>query len=261
MEITRNNRIEVKLSTAQIVSRKCATGTNKMPVFTNNAVIIFGLISLSAFISSCSGGNQSSASTMSSSSPPGMENALALSESDWESQPDLMPVQRVNNFSVKYPYPFLMNEAATSQIRSAVNLNTQDLPSMSIYNSRSSCGIEEAGLAIGIYGKNIPINEDGAANGMVNNISTLSGIVSPESEITPTTVSGYSSRRISYRAKRYGAVIGVEAISIVDHKTNTTWVLQLLFGTPSSEDYSTLNSAKACANKILDSVAINNDPY
>lgn len=172
-----------------------------------------------------------------------------------------MPVQRVDRFSVKYASPFLINEKESRDMTAALEAKAPSLlQSIDIFTSRPSCGVGEARLVVGTYTQVAQLSIDSAANGSINQISTLSGITSPENTITLATVSGYPARRVSYRSKRWGGVLGAEFIVIVDLQTNTLWQLQLIFSARNTSDYASLNSAQSCARKILESVAIGAAP-
>ncbi len=166
-------------------------------------------------------------------------------------------VQHVGNFSISYASPFLINEQESLKFTSAAENQTPRIfQSISSYTSSPSCGLGEVRLIVGTYAEGTNVNIDGAAIGSVNQVSTLSGVTSPENTINPTTVSGKPARKISYRARRWGGVLGGEFLVIVDPLTNTFWQLQLIFSARSTNDYSALNSAQLCSQKILESVAI-----
>jgi len=170
-----------------------------------------------------------------------------------------MPAQHVAAFSINYDYPFLKNEKETQNMLSAVNAQSPGtFQSIAIYTSKPSCGLNEARLVVATYAQGVTADIDGAADGSISQISTLDGITSPESTVTPTTLSGLPARRISYRAKRWGGVLGGEFIVVSNPRTNTFWQLQLIFSARNTNDYAALSGSHSCAQKILESAAIEN---
>lgn len=189
---------------------------------------------------------------------PGRDSSGVAATTDQSREPDYqVPSQHVAAFSVNYEYPFIKNERETQNMASATNTQSPGtFESVAIYTSKPSCGVSEARLVVATYAQGVTTNIDGAADGSITQTSTLEGITSPESTVAPATISGLPARKVSYRAKRWGGVIGVESIVVSNAGTNTFWQLQLIFTARNTNDYTALSSAQSCAQKILESVAI-----
>lgn len=169
----------------------------------------------------------------------------------------LAPVQNVGSFSVQYAYPFLNNERETQNLASAVNVHYPGkFDEIVVYTSKPSCGVNEARLVVASYAQGMIMEIDSVAEGAINQVSTLDGIVDPESTIAAETISGLPARTISYRAKRWGGTIGFESIVILDKSSKNLWQLQLIFGAQNTSDFFALSGAMSCARKILKSVVV-----
>ena len=188
----------------------------------------------------------------------GHDSSGVAATTDQSREPNYQaPMQRVGAFSVNYEYPFLKNERETQNMASAANAQSPGtVESVAIYTSKPSCGVNEARLFVATYAQGVTANIDGAAEGSITQVSTLDGITSPESTVTPATISGLPARKVSYRAKRWGGVIGVDFVVVTNPRDNTLWQLQLIFTARNTSDYAALGSAQSCAQKILESVAI-----
>lgn len=166
-------------------------------------------------------------------------------------------VQHVAGFSVNYEHPFLKNERETQNMASSANAQSPGaLQSVAIYTSKPSCGISEARLVVATYAQGVTMNIDGAANGSIAQVSTLDGITNPESAVTPITISGLPARKVSYRAKRRGGVIGVDSIVVSAPSTNTFWQFQLIFVAGKTNNYAALSVPQSCAQEIFNSIVI-----
>lgn len=166
-------------------------------------------------------------------------------------------VQHVAGFSVNYEHPFLKNERETQNMASAASTQSPGaLQSVAIYTSKPSCGISEARLVVATYAQGVSMNIDGAANGSIAQVSTLDGIANPESTVTPITISGLPARKVSYRAKRRGGVIGVDSIIVSSPSTNTFWQFQLIFVAGKANNYAALSTPQSCAQEIFNSIVI-----
>ncbi len=168
-----------------------------------------------------------------------------------------MPTQSVGALSVNYSSPFVRNEQKSQEIASAAEAQAPGLlRSTDVYTSRPTCGLKDVGLIVSSFAADIDLSVDGAAQGSVNQISALEGVENPESSIVATTVSGLPARMISYRAKRWGGVLGDESLIIADLESNTLWQLQLIFSARRTSDYSRLDDPRACAERVMKSVAL-----
>lgn len=178
-------------------------------------------------------------------------------ESTYKMPAERALVQHVATLSVQYEHPFLKNEKETTNMASAANARSPGIfQSVAIYTSKPSCGLSEARLVVATYAQGVTANIDGAADGSIAQISTLDGITNPESTVTPVTISGLPARKVSYRAKRRGGVIGIESIVVSDPSASTFWQLQLIFAARNTNDYAALSDPRSCAQEILGSVAI-----
>jgi hypothetical protein len=174
---------------------------------------------------------------------------------------DQMPSQRAGQLSLKYSFPFVLNEAESKSMMSGLPANVRSqVRSLSVYTSRPTCGLGEVRLLVGVYAPEVQVSIDGAAAGTTKQVSTLEGITNPEDSITPTTVSGHPARRVSYKANRWGGVLGGEFLVVADLQSNTFWQLQFIFAAKKTSDHTKLNNIRSCANEVLASASIEPAP-
>ena len=166
-------------------------------------------------------------------------------------------VQKIGQFSVQYYFPLVLNEAENSNALSKFTPELRNkIRSLLTYSGRASCGLDELRLTIWEFAPNFEGNLDNAAAGSANLVSTLEGITNPNVSIVPTIVSGYPARRVSYRANRWGGVLGLETVAVYDRASNFMWQFQLGFSAKKTTDFSLLNAASECAHQVLESVSI-----
>lgn len=167
-----------------------------------------------------------------------------------------MQFQQIEDLNLKYASSFSLNEAESKDIMSSLPLNAKNQVRMlSVYSSEPTCGIGEIRVIRVVYAPDVGLNIDGTTAGAIKQVSTLNGIVNLEHSITSIEVSGYPARKISFKANRWGGVLGGEFLFIADTDSKTIWQLQLIFSAKNS-NHEKLIGARTCANEVLKTISI-----
>ncbi|MOA25437.1 hypothetical protein D3C78_1461620 [compost metagenome] len=128
---------------------------------------------------------------------------------------------------------------------------------MYIYDAPGREGINEASIIKITYDSAVIPSLDGAAQGIVSNITGMEGIKNLRQTIQPTKVSGRNARRISITAERWNGMIGVEALVVETNKSNTITQIQLIFAAKNSVTlFGVLTKQREYALKVIESISI-----
>ena len=166
--------------------------------------------------------------------------------------------QTVDNISIEYPSPFLLNMEKSEQILN--NLPSEFRPSVKsfyIYDAPGREGVHEADIIKITYNDWVTANLDGAAQGIVSKINSMPGVKNLQHTIQKSLVSGRDARRISVKADRWDGVIGAEALVIESSSINELSQIQIVFSESNNISFfSSFPEKRKFAANVISSVSI-----